>query len=127
MTVNDSEFVNKPVAKMLDKLFIEFTRSRRHSNDNRLAATKNGAAVRKIGAGGDRAALRHPLGKPNVEHRSAGEVEDAEHRPHTGPPRPRRPRTASGNEGTAWGYRAVAHCSIRAAACNSAIRSAENP
>jgi hypothetical protein len=36
------------VAKLLDKLRIEFTRSRpRHSNDNGLAETKNGAVVRK--------------------------------------------------------------------------------
>ena len=34
---------------MLDKLRIEFTRSRpRHSNDNGLAETKNGAVVRKL-------------------------------------------------------------------------------
>ena len=34
---------------MLEKLRIEFTRSRpRHSNDNGLAETKNGAVVRKI-------------------------------------------------------------------------------
>ena len=46
---NGREFVNKPVAKMLNKLLIEFTRSRpRHSNDNGLAETKNGAVVRKI-------------------------------------------------------------------------------
>ncbi|MBS3916146.1 MAG: hypothetical protein KGZ31_00470, partial [Sulfuritalea sp.] len=36
------------VAKMLDKLRIEFTKSRpRHSNDNGLAETKNGAVIRK--------------------------------------------------------------------------------
>lgn len=46
---NGSEYVNHRVAKMLDKLRIEFTRSRpRHSNDNGLAETKNGAVVRKI-------------------------------------------------------------------------------
>jgi hypothetical protein len=34
---------------MLEKLRIEFTRSRpRHSNDNGLAKTKNGAVVRKL-------------------------------------------------------------------------------
>ena len=43
-----SEDVNHRVAKMLDKLKVEFTRSRpRHSNDNGLAKTKNGAVVRK--------------------------------------------------------------------------------
>ncbi len=45
---NGSEYVNHRVAKMLEKLRIEFTRSRpRHSNDNGLAETKNGAVVRK--------------------------------------------------------------------------------
>jgi transposase InsO family protein len=45
---NGSEYVNHRVAGMLDKLRIEFTRSRpRHSNDNGLAETKNGAVVRK--------------------------------------------------------------------------------
>ena len=46
---NGSEYVNHRVAKMLEKLRIEFTRSRpRHSNDNGLAETKNGAVVRKV-------------------------------------------------------------------------------
>ena len=46
---NGSEYVNQRVAAMLDKLRVEFTRSRpRHSNDNGLAETKNGAVVRKI-------------------------------------------------------------------------------
>ncbi len=45
---NGSEYVNGQVAEMLDKLRIEFTRSRpRRSNDNGLAETKNGAVVRK--------------------------------------------------------------------------------
>ena len=46
---NGSEYVNHKVAKMLDKLKVEFTRSRpRRSNDNGLAETKNGAVVRKL-------------------------------------------------------------------------------
>jgi transposase InsO family protein len=46
---NGSEYVNHRVARMLDKLRIEFTRSRpRRSNDNGLAETKNGAVVRKL-------------------------------------------------------------------------------
>jgi len=45
---NGSEYINHQVAKMLDKLRVEFTKSRpRHSNDNGLAETKNGAVVRK--------------------------------------------------------------------------------
>ena len=46
---NGSEYVNHKVAQMLDKLRVEFTRSRpRHSNDNALAETKNGAVLRKM-------------------------------------------------------------------------------
>jgi hypothetical protein len=45
---NGSEYVNHRVASLLDKLRIEFTRSRpRHSNDNGLVETKNGVVVRK--------------------------------------------------------------------------------
>jgi transposase InsO family protein len=45
---NGSEYINHKVAKWLDKLRVEFTKSRpRHSNDNGLAETKNGAVVRK--------------------------------------------------------------------------------
>ena len=46
---NGSEYVNHCVVKLLNKLHIEFTKSRsRHSNDNALAECKNGAVVRKI-------------------------------------------------------------------------------
>jgi transposase InsO family protein len=45
---NGSEYINHQVAAMLEKLRVEFTKSRpRHSNDNGLAETKNGAVVRK--------------------------------------------------------------------------------
>lgn len=45
---NGSEYINYQVAKMLDKLLVEFTKSRpRQSNDNALAESKNGAVVRK--------------------------------------------------------------------------------
>ena len=45
---NGSEYVNHRVAELLDKLHVEFTRSRpRRSTDNGLAETKNGAVVRK--------------------------------------------------------------------------------
>ena len=45
---NGSEYINHRVARLLEKLRIEFTKSRpRHSNDNGLAETKNGAVVRK--------------------------------------------------------------------------------
>jgi len=45
---NGSEYINKTVARLLEKLRVEFTKSRpRHSNDNGLAETKNGAIVRK--------------------------------------------------------------------------------
>lgn len=45
---NGSEFINATVAKLLNKLLIEQTKSRpRHSNDNGLVETKNGAVIRK--------------------------------------------------------------------------------
>jgi transposase InsO family protein len=45
---NGSEFINQTVAKLLNKLMIQQTKSRpRHSNDNGLAETKNGAVIRK--------------------------------------------------------------------------------
>jgi hypothetical protein len=59
--------MNHIVAELLNKLLIEQTKSRpRHSNDKRLAETKNGAAVRKhMGyahiAGADRGLLRRAL------------------------------------------------------------------
>ena len=50
---NGSEFINYTVANLLNKLLIEQTKSRpRHSNDNGLVETKNGAVIRKhIGFG----------------------------------------------------------------------------
>jgi transposase InsO family protein len=48
-TDNGSEYINKRVAELLEKLLIEFTKSRsRQSNDNALAESKNGAVVRKL-------------------------------------------------------------------------------
>ena len=45
---NGSEYVNKTVAGLLNKLLIEFTKSRaRRTNDNALVEGKNGAVVRK--------------------------------------------------------------------------------
>ena len=50
---NGSEFINGAVAKLLNKLLIEQTKSRpRRSNDNGLVEAKNGAVIRKhIGYG----------------------------------------------------------------------------
>ena len=52
-TDNGSEFINNTVARLLDKLLIEQTKSRpRQSGDNGLVETKNGAVIRKhIGYG----------------------------------------------------------------------------
>jgi transposase InsO family protein len=52
-TDNGSEFINKTVAELLEKLLIEQTKSRpRQSGDNGLVETKNGAIIRKhIGYG----------------------------------------------------------------------------
>ena len=45
---NGSEYVNHRVAALLEKLRIEFTRSRpRRSNDNALVESKNGSVVRR--------------------------------------------------------------------------------
>jgi len=46
---NGSEYINKNVARLLNKLHIEFTKSRsRRSNDNALVESKNGSTIRKI-------------------------------------------------------------------------------
>ena len=45
---NGSEYVNKKVVKLLNKLLIEFTKSRaRHTNDQALVEGKNGSIIRK--------------------------------------------------------------------------------
>lgn len=45
---NGSEYINQRVARLLEKLRIEFTKSRsRHSNDNALVESKNGSVIRK--------------------------------------------------------------------------------
>jgi transposase InsO family protein len=47
-TDNGSEYINHTVAKLLNKLLIELTKSRaRQSNDNALVESKNGSIVRK--------------------------------------------------------------------------------
>ncbi len=44
-----SEYVNHDIAKLLEKLRVEFTKSRpRQTNDNALAECKNGAVIRKL-------------------------------------------------------------------------------
>jgi len=50
---NGSEFINHTVARLLNKLLIQQTKSRpRHSNDNGLVESKNGAVIRQhIGYG----------------------------------------------------------------------------
>lgn len=45
---NGSEYINKMVAQLLNKLLIRFTKCRpRHSNDNGLVESKNGSVLRK--------------------------------------------------------------------------------
>jgi hypothetical protein len=45
---NGSEYINKHVVKLLNKLLIELTKSRaRHCNDNALVESKNGSIIRK--------------------------------------------------------------------------------
>ena len=44
-----SEYVNHDIAQLLDKLRVEFTKSRpRQTNDNALVESKNGAVIRKL-------------------------------------------------------------------------------
>ena len=46
---NGSEYVNEMVAKLLNKLRVEFTKSpSRKSNDNALVEGKNAAVIRKL-------------------------------------------------------------------------------
>lgn len=46
---NGSEYINYKVASLLQKLLIEFTKSRsRQSNDNALVESKNGSVIRKL-------------------------------------------------------------------------------
>ena len=46
---NGSEYINYGVARMLNKLHIELSKSRsRHSNDNALVESKNGSIIRKF-------------------------------------------------------------------------------
>jgi transposase InsO family protein len=45
---NGSEYINRQVAKLLERLLVKLTKSRpRHSGDNGLVETKNGAIIRK--------------------------------------------------------------------------------
>jgi transposase InsO family protein len=45
---NGSEYINAVIARLLNRLLIQQTKSRpRHSNDNGLVETKNGAVIRK--------------------------------------------------------------------------------
>jgi len=45
---NGSEYINRIIAELLNKLLIKQTKTRpRHSNDNGLAETKNGSVIRK--------------------------------------------------------------------------------
>jgi len=46
---NGSEYINKSVANMLEKLHVDLTKSRsRQTNDNALVESKNGSVVRKM-------------------------------------------------------------------------------
>ena len=67
---NGSEYINQTVAKLLNKLMIEQTKSRpRHSGDNGLVETKNGAVIRKhIGWGHIDAAHAGPIDQFYTAH-----------------------------------------------------------
>lgn len=60
---NGSEYINRVVAKLLEKLLIEQTKSRaRRTNDNALVETKNGSVIRKH------------MGYRHIPKRYAGEI-----------------------------------------------------
>lgn len=60
---NGSEYINRQVAEMLQKMLVDQTKSRsRHSNDNALAEGKNGAIVRKY------------MGYTHIPKRYAGKI-----------------------------------------------------
>jgi transposase InsO family protein len=62
---NGSEFINHTVAKLLNKLLVDQTKSRpRHSNDNGLVEAKNGAVIRKH------------MGYGHIESRHAEAIEE---------------------------------------------------
>jgi len=67
---NGSEFINHRVAELLNNLLAEQTKSRpRHSNDNGLAESKNGAVVRKnMGYGHIRAIHAEAINEFYREH-----------------------------------------------------------
>ncbi len=67
---NGSEYINKTVAKLLNKLLIEFTKSRsRRTNDNALVEGKNAAIVRKhLGYGYIAQKWADEINKFNEEH-----------------------------------------------------------
>ena len=70
---NGSEYINREVARLLEKLRIELTKSRaRHSNDNALVECKNGHVVRKL------------LGHAHIPRRWAGPLNEF-HRRHLNP------------------------------------------
>ena len=70
---NGLEYINHRVARLLEKLRIEFTKSRaRHSNDNALVECKNGHVVRRL------------LGHAHIPQRWAGLL-NAFHRQHLNP------------------------------------------
>ncbi len=62
---NGSEYINRNILKLLNKLLIEFTKSRsRQSNDNALAESKNASIVRK------------QFGYTHIQQRWAGYLND---------------------------------------------------
>lgn len=67
---NGSEYINHRVAKMLEKLYAEFTKRRAcRSQDNALLERKNGAVIRKLIGYGDIAGEHaERIGKFDAQH-----------------------------------------------------------
>jgi len=87
---NGGEFINKTVARLLEKLRVEQTKSRpRKSGDNGLVETKNGWIIRKhIGYGYIDAKHADPINRFYVEHLNPY-LNDHRHTRHRQQGRPR--------------------------------------
>ncbi len=68
---NGSEYINHRVARLLEKLRIEFTKSRpRHSNDNGLAETKNAPSYASASATATSRSILRRKSTPSVPRTS---------------------------------------------------------
>jgi len=116
---NGSEFINKTVAQLLEKLLIGQTKSRpRKSGDNNLVETKNAAIVRKHIGWGDTS--RQPMQRPSTSSIPASSTPMST----TTGPRPRQksrstPRDENGDSTSSGKHpsRSCSHSIVRTGFC----------